>query len=224
MFPKLVAALGLIATPALAQSGWYMGAGIGQSHTSNDLVANRESTVVNATVTGSEFDATDTGYKLFGGYRFTPWIAVEVNYADLGQSRLTTHTLTADPPTPGTVVLDRNISGPGADLLVSAPLGPRALAFARVGVVRARTEAEASLSGAIVFTSGNPADRRRTTTVNETVTRYGFGGDWLLSQNMSLRLEWERWLKVGKAFEIGGTGTTGEADTDFYSLGLIYRF
>ena len=44
------------------------------------------------------------------------------------------------------------------------------------------------------------------------------------SPSLGVRAEWERYQKVGKPFEIGGTGTTGEADTDFYSVSLVYRF
>jgi hypothetical protein len=39
-----------------------------------------------------------------------------------------------------------------------------------------------------------------------------------------MRLEWERYAKVGKAFEIGGSGTTGEADTDTLMVGVVFRF
>jgi len=221
----LVLALSTLAAPAFGQAHWYGGLGLGQSDTSGDLVKNRESTVVNATVTGSEFDSRDSGYKIFGGYRFTPWVAVEVNYSDIGQSRLHTHIQTLDSPSlPGSVVLNRKVSGFGADVVLMAPLSPHASIFGRVGAVRSRVEAEATLDGAIVFTNGNTADRRRTTTQTETITRYGLGGDWMFNPNMGVRLEWERWLDVGKAFEIGGSGTTGEADTDFVSVNFIYRF
>ena len=218
-------ALACIAAPAFGQAHWYGGIGLGQSDTSGDLKANRESTVVNAIVTGSEFDSRDTGVKIFAGYRLMPWVAFEVNYSDLGESRLHTHIQTLDaPPAAGSVVLNRKISGFGADVLLIAPLSPRASLFGRVGAVRSEVKADAILDGAIVFTNGNPNDRRRTTKQTETVTRYGLGGDWMFNPNMGMRVEWERWLDVGKAFEVGGSGTTGEADTDYYSVNFIYRF
>ena len=216
--------LAALSTPALAQTKWYIGASVGESDTSSDLVANRESTVVNATVVGSDFESRDTGLRFFGGYRFSPNVAVELNYADLGQHRVRTHILTANPPLPGSVTINRQIEGFGADLVLMAPLGPRFTLLGRVGVMRSRLEAEALLDGNIVFTGGDTSERRRTVTHTENTMRYGFGGEYSFSPSLGVRAEWERYQKVGKPFEIGGTGTTGEADTDFYSVSLVYRF
>ena len=217
-------ALAAFTTPALAQSPWYSGISFGQTKTDAEIVANRESTVVNATVVGSDFDSTDTGFKVFAGYNITPHLAVELNYTDLGKSTLYTAILTSNPPLPGAVTLHRNIEGFWADLILRAPMGPRASIFGRVGAVRSRLEADALLQGNIVFTNGDPSERSRRVTVNETVTRYGLGADFDFGRGMGMRVEWERWLDVGKAFEIGGSGTTGEADTDFVSVGFVYRF
>jgi OOP family OmpA-OmpF porin len=217
-------ALAALAAPPLAHAGWYGGLGVGNSRTDNELVTNRESTVVNATVSGSNFDDKDIAFKVFGGYRFNSWLAVELNYADLGSSRLVTNILTSNPVASGTASLDRKISGFGADVVLSAPIGEQFSVFGRVGAVRSHLEAHTDLFGAIVFTNGNPADRERTVTLNETVTRYGVGADWMFNPNLGLRIEYERWLDVGKKFEIGGSGTTGEADMDFYGISFLYRF
>ena len=84
--------------------------------------------------------------------------------------------------------------------------------------------ADASLDGGIVFTNGPDTERSRTTTFNETVGHFGVGGEWRWRPDVALRFEWERFHDVGKAFQVGGTGTTGEADTDLASLGLLVRF
>jgi hypothetical protein len=209
---------------AAAQSHWYAGATLGQSRTSDDLVANRESTVVNGAVTGSMFDAKDTAVRLFGGYRLSDWLSFEANYSDLGNAHLTTGTVANDPPIPGTFSESRGVTGFGVGIVISAPVWERASVYARAGAERARTQADATLDGNIVFTSGNTADRHRTATVSQTIGAYALGGEWMVNPALGLRLEWERWPKVGKAFAIGASGTTGEADVDFYSVGLLYRF
>jgi hypothetical protein len=209
---------------AAAQGGWYAGASLGQSRTGDEIVANRESTVVSGTVTGSSFDAKDTAVRIFGGHRLSPWLSLEAGYTDLGNAHLVTGTVANDPPIPGTFSESRGVTGLGIGVALSAPVGERASLFARVSAQRARTQADVTLDGNIVFTSGNPNDRHRSNTVSQTIGTYALGGEWNLTPALAMRLEWERWPKVGKAFEIGGTGSTGKADLDFYSLGLLYRF
>jgi OOP family OmpA-OmpF porin len=217
-------ALAALAAPVLSHASWYGGIGMGNSKTDEELVANRESTVVNANVAGSDFDDRDLGFKVFGGYQFNSWLAVQLDYTQLGESQLTTDILTINPAQSGTAVLKRKISGFGADVVLSAPLGQSASIFGKVGAVRSRLEANTRLAGAIVFTNGSASERERSITLNETVTRFGLGADWMFNRNAGLRIEYERWMEVGKKFEIGGTGTTGEADTDFYSVNFLYRF
>lgn len=212
------------AVPALAQSPWYGGLSGGQSRTSRDLVNNRESTITLGSDFQSTFDDKDTAWKAFAGYRFGPLVAVEVNYAKLGSHRTFTAFLGGDPPLPASIALERDLSGPGVDLLLFAPLGRDFEVFGRVGAFRARIEASAELDGNVVFVPGDPAERRRTTKQDETVLRYGVGAQWTIAPNAALRLEWERHADVGKPFAVGGTGTTGEADTDMVSLGVLFRF
>ena len=75
-----LAALALLATaaaaPAMAvDNGLYLGAGVGQAGIGLDEVVDGESL---------DFDATGTGFKLIGGWRFLDWLAVEANYLDFG--------------------------------------------------------------------------------------------------------------------------------------------
>jgi len=210
--------------PAAAQSGWYGGFSAGQSRTSRDLVVNRESTVTLAFDFDTAFDDKDGGFKGTLGYRFNRWIALEAGYADLGSHRVFSSFLGGDPPAPAAIDLTREITGAGADVVVFAPLGREAVVFARMGLVRTRLEARQALDGNVVFTGGDPTERVRSTVRNETVDHYGVGIEWAIDAQASMRLEWERYAKVGKPFEIGGSGTTGEADTDTLMVGVVFRF
>jgi opacity protein-like surface antigen len=219
----LLAALG--AGPAAAQVSWYGGIAGGQARTDRELVANRESTITNAIAISTAFDARDTAWKAFAGLRLNRVLSLELAYADLGAHRMVTGMQGGDPPFPAAIAIERRISGFGLDVLASPPLGwSRVDLFARLGVFRARLEASATLSGNIVFTGGDPNERMRDTTRDETVLKLGLGGECRITRNLGVRLEWERYAAVGKPFVVGGSGTTGEADTDVVSLGVTMRF
>jgi len=204
---------------------WYAGASAGSARTSRDLVSNRESTIVNLQTVSTDSDLYDAGWKIFAGWRFSQVLALEVYYADLGKHSLHSHITGGEPPAPATFDLTHKISGFGADAVVSTPLlGERFAVFGRVGAFASRLEADATLGGNIVFTNGDNSDPHRTLTRNDTVLHYGVGGEWNFRRDMALRLEWERFHDIGKAFKIGGTGTTGQADTDLASIGFVYRF
>ena len=223
---SLIAAAALALPAAAAAAGpWYVGLGAGQSSTSTDLVENRESTIINASDIRSDFDRTDTAWKAFAGYRFHRNLAIEASYADLGRAKLTTSLLGGDNSIPGSITINRKLDGYGADLLVIAPFEPQRLSlFARAGAFRTRLREDATLAGNIIFTNGDPEDRSRSVTQNETVFHWGAGADWDVMPNVALRLEWERYNSVGKPFAVGASGTTGEADTDAWMLNVLFRF
>lgn len=226
MIPKsLFLALAMAAAPAAAQVGWYAGISGGQAKTDGELVANRESTITDATGLRTDFDAKDTAWKGFAGLRLNPIVAIELSYADLGRHRTHTTMQGGEPPLPAAITIDRRISGYGVDLVATPPLGWTTVSlFGRVGAFRSRLEATARLDGNIVFTGGDVDERERTTTRQETVLKTGLGGEWWFRPDAALRLEWERYYDVGKPFAVGGSGTTGEADTDVVALGVLMRF
>jgi hypothetical protein len=76
-------ALGGARTAAAAEpdpSGPYVGAGIGQFDVTIDNLEGVQDVIGN-------LDADDSAYKLFFGWRFNPYIALEADYIDLGTPR-----------------------------------------------------------------------------------------------------------------------------------------
>jgi len=75
----LIAALGLLSSAAFAgeESGFYAGAGVGQANLSVDGFDITDGL-------DYDFDADDTAFKVFGGWRFNKYISVELDYLDLG--------------------------------------------------------------------------------------------------------------------------------------------
>lgn len=206
-----LAALAVLgAGPALAQvpsSGWYGGASVGRSATSvdderitNGLLGQGLGTV--------SIDARerDTGYKLFGGYQFTPNLGVEAGYFDLGTTGYTATTVPA-----GTLSGDMRLKGLNLDLVGTLPLAGRLSALGRVGVTSIRASDSFSATGAVSmpYASANPSQR-------STNLKLGLGLMYDITDSLAVRAEAERYrLK-------DAVGNRGHAD--LFSVGLIYRF
>jgi len=101
----LVAASAFAVSPAMAQdSGFYVGAGIGDFG-----------------IDVSGFNGSDTGFKVFGGYKFIDYLAAEVEYLDGGTVE------------DGGLELDVtgfNVSGVGI-----LPVGEKFNLFAKLGMI-----------------------------------------------------------------------------------------
>lgn len=226
LLAALIAASGCVAAYAQAPRPewhrWYLEASGGQSTTSNELVRNRESTIVNGADIHSDFDSKDSAWKFGAGFQFLPWLALEVNYADLGRVRL--DTMSSGGGVPGAILIDRKVSGWGADAVFAAPLGPRFGIYGRAGAFRSHLDTSAQLSGNMVFTNGDSTQTHRSVTQDETVGRLGAGLSWNAWRGGGLHVEYERYFGIGKAFRVGGSGTTGEADIDVWWLGIHQSF
>jgi hypothetical protein len=112
------AILALLSSVALAQendTGLYLGAGVGRFDVEIDDVDALGSTV-------ESFDSDDTSWKIFAGWRFLPFLAVEVDYIDFGkpEDRI------------GDVDLEAELSGVAPYVIGTLPLGPIEL-FAKAG-------------------------------------------------------------------------------------------
>ena len=219
-----IAILAGLALPAAAQTRWYGGLYVGESRTSSDLVRTRESTVTLASDFQTDFDSRDLAYKATVGFRILPWLALEADYTDLGKHSLLTNFMGGDAPAPASIYLERRVRGFGLDAVASFPIARQWKGYGRVGAFEARLDARQALGGNVVFTGGDPNQRERSASQSETVLRWGLGTQFEITDCTWLRVEWTRHEKIGKAFRVGGTGTTGEADTDAVLVGLLYRF
>jgi OOP family OmpA-OmpF porin len=191
----VVAAFAALPTLAMAQArggnsdlGFYAGASVGQSK--SDCPSG-----------GSSCDDKDTAYRIFGGYKFHPNIAVEGGYAPLGETSTGVGTL-------GNVTAEANawdIVGVGM-----WPLGNNFSIFGKLGFYNAEVKLGGALSG------------KKTT----TDLTYGLGGQYDFNRNLGLRLEWNRYSKVKEpdATRGGLALTGGEADIDVLSVGALWRF
>lgn len=202
----LVAAFGFpTAAGAAIDSGWYVGGNLGHARSTIDdaRIANGLLGGGFATTSISE-DDSDLGWKVFGGYQFTPWFALEGGYFNLGEFGFTANTVPA-----GTLRGDIELQGVNLDAVFLLPMSDWFSVFARGGVQFAEAETRFSGTGAVNVVN---ADRDK----RDTQYKYGGGLQFALTQRLGLRVEAERY-RVNDA--VGNKG-----DIDLFSAGLLYRF
>ena len=165
----LVAVVGLaaatLALPAAAQMSMnaaYIGGSLGQSNFKGDCAGN--------------CDKKDTSFRLFGGYQFTPNIAAELGYTDLGKLKVGSGDI-------GATAWD--LSG-----VFSWPIQQFGV-FGRLGVARVEAKPGGSLSG---FDSNT-----------KTGLVWGLGGQYDFNRNLGIRAEWSRY-KADAGGGLGGEG------------------
>lgn len=125
---KIVLALAtvtsLFAGSAFAE-GIYVGAAIGQGHTNLDCSG------------APTCKRNDTGFKLYGGYKFMPNLSGELTYFDFGKAKAGDATTT----------LDLRSSAVGLGVAFGGEFAPQWSGVARLGVASVRMKGDATSGG-----------------------------------------------------------------------------
>ncbi len=202
----LVGLAGTASSSALADdSGWYVGANVGQSEAKIDDARITSGLLAGGlTTTSIAEDESDLGYKLFGGYQFTRYVALEAGYFDLGKFNFTATTVPL-----GSLSGSIKVKGLNVDAVGLLPIGDRFSAFGRVGVIYADANDSFSGSGSVNVLDSSPSERA-------TNYKFGLGLQYDFTASLGMRAEAERY-RIDDA--IGNEG-----DIDLYSAGLVYRF
>ena len=186
-------------------AAWYFGADIGRSKAridDQDIRAALAADGASSTVLNDRNQST--AYKVFGGYQFNDYLAIEGGYFDLGKFG---YTATTTPP--GTLNGELRFKGFNLDLIGMLPLTDSLSAFGRIGFDDGRTTDQFSSTGILATRNPNPQK-------TEFNTKFGVGLQYRLTQALAVRLEAERY-RVNDA--IGNKG-----NIDAVSVGLVYRF
>lgn len=200
-------ALAALACPlAWAQdAGFYIGGNGGLSAaTIDDRKIRAElanSGLATPTISDNERDA---GFKLFGGYRFCRYFALEGGYFNLGKFGFTATTVPD-----GTLSGNIRLQGANIDAVAILPFTDSFSAFGRFGANYAQARDHFYASGAVIV-----IDPRRDR--NSTSDKFGFGLEYDFTEHLGARVEAERY-RINDA--VGNRG-----DIDMLSLGLLYRF
>lgn len=145
-------------TPALSSA--YVGGSIGQSKFKFDCGGL------------PTCDQNDTAFRIFLGYQFTPNIAAELGYADLGKANIGGFGVTGD------------VKATAWDLSAVGlwPLASQFSLLGRLGLYHGETKAD--------FLGASSKDTK-------TGLLWGLGGQFDLNRNIGLRAEWNRYDKMG---------------------------
>lgn len=173
----LLAAAVAACIPAMAQqpvtAPWYFGFGAGQGHLG---VSGTDLTGLNNAQVGN----TETTYTVRGGYRFSPFGAIELGYYDLGKYDFHGSS--------GALNLDGEAKAKsfGISLVGILPMNQFDL-YGRIGY--ARSELKVNASANLVPTPVNTKDKQNEAT-------YGVGGRWWWGPNGGVFVEWMKNDKI----------------------------
>jgi OmpA-OmpF porin, OOP family len=170
-------ALGTYPTPQ-----WYFGGGAGQGHL--DRSATELTGLNNATL-----DGRDTAWTLRGGWRFSPFAAVEIGYYDFGRYNFSGTAV-------GNVVrVDGSVKAQsvGISLVVIIPINQFDI-YGRIGYAHSELKfnANAPLGGV-----ANENQRQDEAT-------YGAGGRWNFTPNWGVFVEWFKNDRIRVDSVVGG--------------------
>jgi OOP family OmpA-OmpF porin len=181
-------------------SNFYVGLGYGSTDANSNIT----------NTTGSiSLDEGDSGFKIFAGYQFNKNIAVEGFYADLGSFSLTgdageTYTLNGQAASflsSGKSVIDSTTFGVAA--VFSLPITDSFSTYAKLGFHSWDMEGNTHLLAAPGLSNEDGTD-----------VMYGLGVNVSLMDNLSLRVEYERFK----------TDATYADNADYASVGVAYNF
>jgi len=197
----------LVTLPSFAQDrGYYYGGlSLGQSRAKIDedrITAN----LLAGGLTTRAMDRDERGiaYKVFGGYQFNKYFALEGGYFNLGEFGFTSTTAPA-----GSLDGRMKIQGLNLDVLGTLPLTERLSAIGRVGAQYASTRDTFSGSGAVGVSDPSPSKRAANYKV-------GLGLQYAFSPSFLVRGEGERY-RIDDA--VGNRG-----DVNVFTVSLVFPF
>jgi OOP family OmpA-OmpF porin len=191
----IAAVLSCAAPGAFAQdAGFYVGGALGQSSFKDACGGDPTLLVLSC-------DDKDSAWKIFGGYQFNKNFGAEVGYVDLGKA---TGSLIVLGLPGGASIKAKGFEFMGVGTL---PFTDKISGYAKAGLFRWDVDADAYVSFLPVSTSDNGTD-----------FTFGLGVKYDFTKNIGARLEYQRYN------DVGSDTTTGQADIDLWSIGIVYKF
>lgn len=212
LFSAAAVLLPLCSGAAQAQSqGWYIGAGAGQSKVNNASCSDLNG-VFDPGFSCTSND-TSTGWKLFAGYQFNPYLAAEGGYVDLGNFKASASGRVTG--IPATASGSDKASGFSLDAVGTLPISEQFGLLGRIGIFAWSLDASATASaggGGAPGASASLSDKPSGTSLD-----FGVGVKYDFTRDVGVRAEFQRFQSIGN-------DNTGKSDIDLISASLLYRF
>jgi opacity protein-like surface antigen len=165
-------ALGSAASIAHADNnaGFYVGGGVGQFNVQIDDIDDTDNAI-------QRLDENDTAWKAFVGWRFNPYIGLELSYIDFGNpnGRATASGSSGD--------YQVDLSGFAPYVIGTLPLGPVEL-FGKVGYYFYDVDLKVDID--------NPVQPDFDSSTSDEDLVYGFGVGMTFFEHLNARLEYEK--------------------------------
>lgn len=186
-----------------ANAALYAGLGIGSA--SSDL----EASAIDSGLADAGFfshttlDEDTHGARIFGGYQFNDHFAVEIGYVDFGDIDSSSQITTSNP---GTIWSQLEISGFSAALKADYPVNEKLAVFGKAGLFSWDAEVTSTARLMLGSASANVRDDGNDFT-------FGIGASYDLTEQFSLRLDWDR-------YNLGGDA---DVNVNLFSVGVQFR-
>lgn len=169
---------------------------------------------------GTSTDRTDTAYKIAVGLQANPYVALELQYIDLGEASYKARASYSDQAYSGQLnaKLKTETSGFGANVVLTYPIEDFSL-FAKAGYHNLKTKGSMRVSGSNSF--GDSASASESKNIRKWTPSFGVGASYNITPEFAVVAEYESYKHVAdKKWD----GLSMKHDIDFASVGLRYNF
>ncbi|MEZ5479776.1 MAG: outer membrane beta-barrel protein [Thiolinea sp.] len=200
----------LLSTPLLAgglQTGGsaYIGAGVGKTHSNADVNDFTSPSYCHHAKSKCRADKNDQSWQLYGGYKVSPFMAVEGAYVNLGQTANLSD---------GKVRGTQDTKGVSLSAVGKVPMGAASV-YGKAGVYHWNSD--------VTLRHDQQRERADGSGTDPVI---GAGLEYQFNERWSGRVGWDRYYNVGKSNDMinkHGVNTL-KTDVDVYGVGLSFDF
>lgn len=200
-----------------ADSGFYVGAGLGWSDVSSNVKYTYKDSEGFKDSSSDKFSGSDFAYTFVVGYDFNKYAAVELGYLDLGKPS-DTFKDNSEPPYVGKDKVDITLNGIDLAVVGKYPFADSFDVHAKLGVIWWTPKVTD------VYTETDSTDStyfyKDTSTIESDSTDLliGVGASYMWGEHLVLSLDWQH-IELGGSLEVAGID-----NTDAWLFGAAWKF